>query len=57
LVRKVLQPLQEVTSQMMDLLDIAPLLWIATHDLSGVQSAVKEQVGQALLALAWQQRL
>src|SRR5690348_17171214 len=38
----------------MDLLDIAPLLRVETHNLSGTQPTMIEQVGQPLLALVSQ---
>ncbi len=35
-------------------MDIGPLLLAEAHNLSGLEVAVIEQIGQALLALAWQ---
>jgi hypothetical protein len=49
--------LQDVAAQTVDLLNIGPLLLAEAHNLSGLEVAVIEQGGQALLALAWQNTL
>src|SRR5437667_10180248 len=57
LVRVAQQPLHDGAPQTSDLLDIAPLLWTAPHNLSWTQSTVKDQVGQSLLSWVGKQRL
>src|SRR6266567_5500149 len=51
------EPLDDVAPQTIDLLDMAPLLWIVMHNLSGTQPTVVEQGGQSLLTGAGQQSL
>src|SRR5437879_2610760 len=51
------QSLHDAAPQMIDFLYIIPLLWIEMHNLSRLETTMKEQVGQTLLRPVGKQRL
>ena len=48
---------QDAAPQTSDLVNIAPFLWAAPHNLGGFQSTVIQQVGQSTLTFAGKPRL